>query len=306
MATVNAVNTSLSGQSGTGQFVGNNSPALITPSLGTPASGVLTNCTGLPVAGGGTGRATATAYAVVCGGTTGTNPLQSVASLGTAGQVLTSNGPAALPSMQSISAIYRTPTIQKFTSGSGTYTTPTSPAPLYIRVVAIGAGGGGAGSGVSGAGAGVAGGNTTFGTALIVANGGAGSSGAAGGSGGTASLGAAIGIAADGQNGPSGSAVGNSTGAPGGNSWLGGAGGGGSNAAKTNSGSGGSGGNGAASFVSGAGGAAGGFVDGIIVTPLASYSYAVGALGTGGGAGSSGAAGGNGGAGQIVVYEYYQ
>lgn len=36
------------------------SPTLTTPALGTPASGTLTNCTGLPVAGGGTGAATLT------------------------------------------------------------------------------------------------------------------------------------------------------------------------------------------------------------------------------------------------------
>ena len=35
------------------------SPVLTTPALGTPASGTLTNCTGLPVAGGGTGATTA-------------------------------------------------------------------------------------------------------------------------------------------------------------------------------------------------------------------------------------------------------
>lgn len=35
------------------------SPTLTTPVLGTPASGTLTNCTGLPVAGGGTGASTA-------------------------------------------------------------------------------------------------------------------------------------------------------------------------------------------------------------------------------------------------------
>jgi hypothetical protein len=36
-----------------------NAPTLVTPALGTPASGTLTNCTGLPVAGGGTGATTA-------------------------------------------------------------------------------------------------------------------------------------------------------------------------------------------------------------------------------------------------------
>ena len=61
MATNNAVNSPLNGTTGTGNFVGSTSPTLVTPALGTPASGVLTNCTGLPIAGGGTGAATAAA-----------------------------------------------------------------------------------------------------------------------------------------------------------------------------------------------------------------------------------------------------
>lgn len=52
------------------------------------------------VALGGTGVASTTAYAVLCGGTTTTNPLQSIASVGTSGQVLTSNGAGALPTFQ--------------------------------------------------------------------------------------------------------------------------------------------------------------------------------------------------------------
>lgn len=42
----------------------------------------------------------ATAYAVLCGGTTVSGPLQSIAGVGTSGQVLTSNGAAALPTFQ--------------------------------------------------------------------------------------------------------------------------------------------------------------------------------------------------------------
>lgn len=54
----------------------------------------------LPVANGGTGFATTTAYAVLCGGTTATNPFQPIAGVGTATQVLTSNGAGALPTFQ--------------------------------------------------------------------------------------------------------------------------------------------------------------------------------------------------------------
>lgn len=56
----------------------------------------------LSVPRGGTGLASATAYAVLCGGTTSTGPFQSIASVGTTGQVLTSNGPGALPTFQNV------------------------------------------------------------------------------------------------------------------------------------------------------------------------------------------------------------
>lgn len=56
--------------------------------------------TDVVVADGGTGRSSATAYAVICGGTTSTAALQSIASVGTSGQILTSNGAGALPTFQ--------------------------------------------------------------------------------------------------------------------------------------------------------------------------------------------------------------
>ena len=46
----------------------------------------------IPVIEGGTGDLNTTAYAVICGGTSSTSSLQSIASVGTAGQILTSNG----------------------------------------------------------------------------------------------------------------------------------------------------------------------------------------------------------------------
>ena len=72
-----------------------------TGSTSTTYCNLTSNVTGtLPVANGGTGRASHTAFAVICGGTTTTGAQQSIASVGTAGQVLTSNGAGALPTFQ--------------------------------------------------------------------------------------------------------------------------------------------------------------------------------------------------------------
>lgn len=81
------------------------------------------------VAGGGTGVASATAYAVLCGGTTTTGAFQSIASVGTSGQVLTSNGAGALPTFQGAGSLVlissqtaSNSTLIAFTSGiSATY-----------------------------------------------------------------------------------------------------------------------------------------------------------------------------------------
>lgn len=57
------------------------------------------------VAGGGTGKTSFTAYSVICAGTTATAAFQNVSGLGTTGQVLTSNGAAALPTWQDGSSV---------------------------------------------------------------------------------------------------------------------------------------------------------------------------------------------------------
>lgn len=54
----------------------------------------------LIVANGGTGVASFTAYAPICGGTTSTGNFQSIAGIGSSGQSLTSNGASALPTME--------------------------------------------------------------------------------------------------------------------------------------------------------------------------------------------------------------
>lgn len=67
--------------------------------VGTIASGVW-NGTDIAVADGGTGVGSLTAYAPIFGGTTSTGAVQS-GTVGSAGQVLTSNGAGALPTFQS-------------------------------------------------------------------------------------------------------------------------------------------------------------------------------------------------------------
>lgn len=75
-------------------------PVLNQNTTGTAATaGNVTGVVAVP--NGGTGDASVTAYAVVTGGTAATSPLQHVASVGTAGQVLTSGGSGTLPSWQS-------------------------------------------------------------------------------------------------------------------------------------------------------------------------------------------------------------
>jgi len=59
----------------------------------------------LTVVNGGTGKGTTVAYSVQCGGTTTTSAHQSVASIGSSGQVLTSNGAGVLPSFQAVPVV---------------------------------------------------------------------------------------------------------------------------------------------------------------------------------------------------------
>lgn len=290
------------------------------PITGTGTLAVTLSGTALPVANGGTGITTTPSNGEIPIGN-GTDYTAATLTAGTGISISNGSGSITITSTGA-APTYKAPTIQQFLSGSGTYTTPTSPAPLYIRIVAVGGGGGGASSANSGsATSGTAGGNTTFGTSLIVCNGGGGANGSGnpqGGQGGSASYGSLIGQAIAGGDGSGGnldlgtlggsavfgSGLGSSSPFGGAGGSLSGGGTNGSNAS-TNSGSGGGGG-GNGSAVSGGGGGAGGYVDALITSSIAStYSYVVGAAGVGGVlAGND--SGGNGGSGQITVYEYYQ
>jgi hypothetical protein len=55
MTTNNSINSNHNGVSGSGTFVGDTNATLVTPLLGTPTSGTLTNCTALPLTSGITG-----------------------------------------------------------------------------------------------------------------------------------------------------------------------------------------------------------------------------------------------------------
>lgn len=68
----------------------------------------------ISVANGGTGNTSLTTYAVLCGGTTSTGAIQSVAGIGASGQVLTSNGAGTLPTFQNVSG---TGTVNSGTAG---------------------------------------------------------------------------------------------------------------------------------------------------------------------------------------------
>jgi hypothetical protein len=72
----------ISDETGSGALVFANTPTLVTPVLGTPNSGTLTNCTGLPILAGTTGT-----LSVARGGT-------GVGTIGTAGQILQVNAGA--------------------------------------------------------------------------------------------------------------------------------------------------------------------------------------------------------------------
>jgi hypothetical protein len=77
----------------------------------------------LPVSRGGTGDSSLTAYAVLAGGTSSTTPIQSVASLGLSGQVLTSNGAGMLPTFQTVTG---TGTVNSGTANQLAYYATTS------------------------------------------------------------------------------------------------------------------------------------------------------------------------------------
>lgn len=92
---------------------------------------LLSTATTVTVAQGGTGVASLTAYAVICGGTSSTGAVQSIASVGTSGQVLTSNGASALPTFQNQTATALVLLNTLTASNSATLTDTTSITSAY-------------------------------------------------------------------------------------------------------------------------------------------------------------------------------
>jgi len=89
------------------------------------------------VAGGGTGLTSATAYAVLCGGTSSTGALQSIAGVGVSGQVLTSNGASALPTFQTAAsggAFVFVSSASASNSSSITFTSLTASSLYYLNI----------------------------------------------------------------------------------------------------------------------------------------------------------------------------
>jgi hypothetical protein len=222
------------------------------------------------------------------------------------GAVLASDG-----SGSGVFTVPSSPTIQKFTSGTGTYTTPANVK--YIRVRMVGGGAGGGGASATGGPVGSNGGDTTFDD--ITAGGGqANTNYRAGGLGGVPSLGSRIGYAYNGGEGSFARLLNSSQyysgGGQGGDTpFIGGGGKSGQWGANGQSGQANTGGGGQGAGVAnnsgmrtGAGGGSGAYVEAIIPNPLASYSYSIG-LGGVGGVGSR--TGGAGGSGYIEVTEYY-
>lgn len=331
--------------SGTGNVARVTSPVFVTPDLGTPSAVNLANGTNLPIANttgtlavnrGGTGatslgstinntgstlncttgttgqlgclRPDGTTITVSGGVITSVGSAATSISVGTTTIVGGSSGQALFNNGGVLGSRSVVPTVQRFTSGSGTYTTPANV--LYIRLRMIGGGGSGSNLTTNGG----DGGNTCWNTTgaactspVLQAGGGAAGVSPAttgfGGAGGTISGSSTCSIwsVAGGKGGGKTSVLG-SPGGDGGNGFAGGGPGVTRNDSAINSPANtGAGGQGVADTGSGggSGGGAGAYCETLIASPAATYTYAIGAGGT------APLNAGGGGSGYLVVEEYY-
>ena len=197
--------TGVTTSTGTGSTVLSTSPTLVTPLLGTPTSGNLSNCTNipvgsasgtLPVANGGTGDTTYTNGQLLIGNTTGNTLTKATLTAGTG--ISITNGTGSITVTSTIA-----PTGSQVFNSTGTFTVPANVTSVKVTVIGGGGGGGAAfysgctgyAYGGGGGGGGVSirqvTGLTPGGTvAVTVGNGGTGGTTGNGGSGSTSSFGA--------------------------------------------------------------------------------------------------------------------